>query len=189
MASSLKSFCDTLAPLLVCSSAALYERQRALIRLGELPTPAGKGRGNGLAATPETVAVLLIGVMATAHTPDMELRVHRIAKARSRRRCKLTGKVFFVDALSSILASRRLADRVSRITVNRGEASARIWFFNRDEQEGLTTELVDRRGRDPDTTQFGRTADYPDRMEVEATLWNPVVEIIEHCLRTTTAEA
>src|SRR4029077_11888225 len=82
---SRKAFSETLAPLLASTPAALYERQRALIRLGMLPQ-AVQGRGKGLPATPETVAMLLVAVMTTDNLSDTDLRVRRMAQARQNRR-------------------------------------------------------------------------------------------------------
>ena len=113
---SLKAFCEDLAPMLGLSPAALYERQRALIRIGELPEPT-KGRGHGLGATAETVAILVSAVMVTDNLSDTDVRVHQLGRARSRPRCQLTGKTFFGDALSAIFASSELASRVIRIRV------------------------------------------------------------------------
>ena len=181
---SLKAFGDELAPLLGLTSAALYERQRALVRIGELPEPA-KGRGHGLPATPETVAILLTAVMVTDNLSETDIRVHQLAKAhyrlaqdRSGGRCKLTGKAFFVDAVVAILGSERLTAQISRITVHRADSAAQIFFWPDPEcgPESLPY-------RDPEVSQFGRMSDYPSRVEVAATLWGPTVERIQFLLR------
>jgi hypothetical protein len=188
---SLKSFCETLAPYLDRTPAALYERQRALVRMGELPDPV-RGRGKGLEATPMTVAMLLIAIMETDNLSDTDLRVHQVAKARYRvamdrggGRCKLTGKVFFVDALAAILGSRRLAAQVSRITVHRAQSHAQIYFYpKRDPEREL--EPLPYRPADSEICQFGRGSDFPHRMDVEATLWGNIIEDIELHLRRAT---
>jgi hypothetical protein len=180
---SLKACCENLAPLLGLSPAALYERQRALIRIGELPEPT-KGRGHGLAATAETVAVLVSAVMITDNLSDTDARVHQLGKARSRPRCQLTGTTFFADALSAVFASREHASKVSRIRVFRGELAALIHFFPEDPRP-IERPFV---GREPEVTQFGRFREYPDQMAVEANLWSPVVERIEQLLRSTREE-
>jgi hypothetical protein len=175
---SLKACCENLAPLLGLSPAALYERQRALIRVGELPQPI-KGRGHGLAATAETVAVLVSAVMITDNLSDTDARVHQLGRARSRPRCQLTGKTFFADALAAVFASTEHASKISRIRVFRGELAAQIYFFPKDTRpcEGPFV------ARDPEMTLFGRLREYPDEMEVEATLWGPVVERIENLVQ------
>lgn len=180
---SLKAFCENLAPLLGLSPAALYERQRALIRIGELPEPT-KGRGHGLMATAETVAVLVSAVMVTDNLSETDTRVHQLGKARSRPRCPLTGKTFFADALAAIFASRERASKVSRIRVFRGELAAQIHFFPEIPQPNDLPFVA----REPEITQFGRSREYPNQMDVEANLWSPVVERIEQLLRQTREE-
>ncbi len=125
---SLKVFSETAAAVLGLTPAALYERQRALIRLGALPAPVGKGRGNGLPATPETVAMLVAATLATDNLSDTDDRVRRLSKSRTKERCKLTGKTTFLDAFTAILASRDLAERVHTIEVDRTALSAEISF-------------------------------------------------------------
>jgi hypothetical protein len=175
---SLKAYCENLAPLLGLSPAALYERQRALIRIGVLPEPT-KGRGHGLAATAETVAVLICAVMITDNLSDTDARVHQLGRARSRSRCQLTKKAFFVDALAAVFASREHASRVSRIRVFRGELAAQIYFFPEDTRPSERPLVPS----DPEITQFGRLRKFPDQMEVAVTLWSPVVERIEKLLQ------
>jgi hypothetical protein len=62
---SLKSIIPLLADLVALSEHALYERQRALVRGGLIKGREGRGPGSGVEATPETVAMLLISVLAT----------------------------------------------------------------------------------------------------------------------------
>lgn len=184
---SLKSFCETLAPYLDRTPAALYERQRALVRMGALPDPV-RGRGKGLEATPATVAMLVIAVMETDSLSGTDLRVHLLAKARYRfaqdkggGRCELTGKVLFADALAAILGSTRLAAQVLRVRVFRDQSHAQIYFHPEQELQPLPY-----KSRDPKISQFGRGSDFPDRMDVEAIISGFVVEVIEHHLRRAT---
>jgi hypothetical protein len=184
---SLKAFSETLAPFLASTPAALYERQRALIRLGMLPPPV-QGRGHGLPATPETVATLIVAVMATDNLSDTDQRVRRMAKARysSRQddaaqhkagvRCKLTGKVCFVDALAAILGSERLAAEVIVINASRETypAGSAVIDFR---PGGAAPE------RRSERSVFGRVDFYHDHMLVETTLYGKVVQRIEAELR------
>jgi hypothetical protein len=62
---SLKSIIPLLSDLVALSEHALYERQRALVRGGLIKGREGRGPGSGVEATPETVAMLLISVLAT----------------------------------------------------------------------------------------------------------------------------
>src|SRR6266478_7122708 len=79
---SLKAFAPILASTLGTTPAAIYERQRALIRAGALPTPVGRGRGNGLPATAETAALMLMAFMVTDNLSDTDGRVQKLAEAR-----------------------------------------------------------------------------------------------------------
>jgi hypothetical protein len=62
---SLKSIIPLLSDVVALSEHALYERQRALVRGGLIKGREGRGPGSGVEATPETVAMLLISVLAT----------------------------------------------------------------------------------------------------------------------------
>jgi hypothetical protein len=191
---SLKAFSETIAPRLRSTPAALYERQRALIRLGLLPPPV-QGRGKGLPATPETVAMLVVAVMATDNLSDTDIRVRKMAQARHRDvkdedkwqdepweglgriggRCKLTGKVCFVDALAAILGSERLAAQVHMIRAFRETSPSVIIRFWPDGQVPADGAF--------EGSRFGRGDFYPDHMLVETTLSGFVVKRIEAELR------
>lgn len=173
---SLKAFCEELAPLTGSTQAALYERQRALVRMGILPEPV-KGRGHGLPATPETVGALLTAMMVTDNLSETDVRVHQLANMRARPRCGFTRKVVFADAFAAILSSEELASRVVRIRVFRAELAAQIYFSAPGDGVAVN------QAREPEVTLFGRLRDFPDRMEVEASLWGPVVERIQFLLR------
>lgn len=177
---SLKAFSAELGPLVGLTEAALYERQRALVRMGMLPE-AVKGRGRGLAATPETVATLLIAVMVTDNLSDVDIRVHQLAQMRAKRRCEFTGKFLFADALSAVLASQDLAEKISSIHVFRADLAAQIRFIG--------AHPTDNKRRETRISQFGRMREFPDRMEVEATLWGPVVDRMQALLQRTQLQA
>jgi hypothetical protein len=136
---SLKAFAPVLASTLGTTPAAIYERQRALVRAKLLPTPIGRGRGNGLPATAETVAMLLIAMMVTDNLSDTDDRVQKLAEAqvvgrgrlkRQKPRCRLTGKRDFKSALISIL---RLKDFPAfiLIEVSRTKLTAKITYGRR----------------------------------------------------------
>lgn len=108
---SLKAFLPALASMFQLSPASLYERQRALVRLGLLPSPSTRGRNSGGAdANPDTVALLLIAVLATDNLSEIDRRIISLAKARAvdsmgkPTRCGLTTEHTFRAALSSILS-------------------------------------------------------------------------------------
>lgn len=106
---SLKSILSELAPIFGLSPAALYERQRALVRMKLLPTPVGRGPGAGAEATPQTVALLAIACLATDNLSDTDERVRELthapyrSRAKRRQSCPLTGAKTFVDALAILL--------------------------------------------------------------------------------------
>jgi len=128
---SLKLFASVIAELTGVSAIALYERQRALIRAGVLPTPVGRGRGNGLPASPETVSWLLIALLVTDSLSETDKRVAKWGSAKfdpigNLKRCGLTGKTNFRSALASIISSETIAARADDVEVHRVHAFARI---------------------------------------------------------------
>ena len=116
MTRSLKSCIPELAPILDQSEAALYERQRALVREGLIKSRPGHGRGSGVEASPETMAILLIGVLSSLSLSEAGPRARRMAAARGEV-CGLTGADRFKDALTQILTDESLAKRVREIVV------------------------------------------------------------------------
>ena len=158
---SLKAFAAEIAAIVGSTPAAVYERQRALIRAGIFPEPESRGRGHGLEALPETVAILLIALLATDSMSETDERVGALAKARfddiTKPKCELTGTSRFGDALTAILQSKEIASRVWRVEVSRTSARATIWF---------------RRGRNIHQSNFGneRAMRMMPAIEVEAKL-------------------
>jgi hypothetical protein len=58
------------------SPAALYERQRALVRVGLLPQATSRGRNSGGAmATPDTVAMIVLSVLVTDNLSEVDERM------------------------------------------------------------------------------------------------------------------
>jgi hypothetical protein len=169
---SLTSLLPDLAPLFGLTTAALYERQRALVRLGRLPKPKGRGIGSGAEATPETVAMLVLAVMLADNLTDIiDSRVGILANAQSHDVCRFTKTAVFLEALAAVFASEKLASRVMRVRVHRTELAAQIEFRNKPR---------------PATTQFGRLSEFPHQMYVEATLWSNIIERIALRLREST---
>jgi hypothetical protein len=133
---SLKAFAPVLARALGLTPAAIYERQRALIRANVLPAPERRGRGHGLDANAETVAWMIIAAMATDNLSETDDRVQKLARARFRKAlrrdadgCVLTGARSFQHALVEILDSEKLSAAVFRIRVVRHSLTASIAFF------------------------------------------------------------
>lgn len=130
---SLSRFLSLLAPNFYLTVPAIYERQRALVRLGHLKTPEGRGRGSGAEATPETVAILLVALLATDNLSDVDDRISRLANARfdtaaGSKVCPLTGAKTFVDALAAIMSSEDVAASVDSIEVSRTDLWAALYY-------------------------------------------------------------
>jgi hypothetical protein len=135
---SLKAFAPTLATALGTTPAAVYERQRALIRTNLLPAPVGRGRGNGLPASAQTVAMILIAMLVTDNLSDTDERVQILADAEAtgdrkrqlikhhKARCLITGARNFKAALVAILRSEELASSVA-VQVSRNALDATIY--------------------------------------------------------------
>ncbi|HUK07776.1 MAG TPA: hypothetical protein VLX09_07925 [Stellaceae bacterium] len=124
--SSLKGFIPTLGKIIGMTPDALYERQRMLVRAGLLDAGEGRGPGSGVRATPETVALLLIAVLASEGLADVERRVGAIAQARvmTPEPCELTGKRRFGEALAELFDRPSLAGL--RVLVSRTSLRAEI---------------------------------------------------------------
>lgn len=142
---SLKTFTHVLAGPTGASALGLYERQRALVRANILPTPVGRGRGNGLMATPATVAFLLLAILATDSLSETDERVARLADAKfagsgSASKCELTGASLLSDAVGALLADQEILKSFVGIKVSRSTMSASIYFTAK--RSGTTKESV-----------------------------------------------
>jgi hypothetical protein len=121
----LKTFIPQLSKVLEISEIALYERQRALVRAGLLENTEGRGPGSGVRYTPETLATLLISLLATdslsetAAATDFLLNAKRSHGERYKKlERSLAGAETFKKALANALTS---TEEISLITVNRRE--------------------------------------------------------------------
>ena len=106
MASSLKAYAPLLAWRLGTTPAALYERQRALVREGMLDQSAGRGPGSGVQVGLYPVALLLVAVLATDSLSETAERVRIFAAAKAiaaNGLCPLTGQQTFVEAVARVL--------------------------------------------------------------------------------------
>jgi hypothetical protein len=149
---SLKGLIPLLAKGVGMTPAALYERQRALVRAGLLQTKPGRGPGSGVRATPETVAMLLISILATGNLSETEERSKAIADLKSEpNRCPITGKKTFGSALTAVLASEELSKRLRWIDVERsGSAVGAVLAFRRPPAEYLSEQDYEEMLRNPD---------------------------------------
>lgn len=128
---SLKGYTPALARLLNTTPAALYERQRALVRAGLLDMGEGRGPGSGVRSSYGAVAMLLLAVLATDRLSETEARTKAIAEARpvGRKYCPLTHSTNFRQAMSGLLLTTGRADRVIEVAISRtaDRASIRYW--------------------------------------------------------------
>lgn len=137
---SLTSFLPKIAPTLRMDVTTLYQRQRALVRMKLLPTPQGRGRGSGAEANPETVAMLLVSVLATDSLSETDKLVYALSQAafidlpkKKLSTCPFTGERTFVDAIARVLTGdKKLAKLRPSIIVSRDNLSAQIlWYRHR----------------------------------------------------------
>jgi hypothetical protein len=82
MIGGLKTYLPRLAEIVGSTPAALYERQRALTRLGLLIPQAGRGPGSGIKLSADSVAAMVISLMATENLSDVDERMVRLCNAR-----------------------------------------------------------------------------------------------------------
>jgi hypothetical protein len=99
-----------------------------------LPTPEGRGRGSGAEATADTVAMLLVSVLATDNLSETELFVYATANAafldvkneQKTSRCPFTSSDRFVGALARLLEDEKLAKFRPSVVVSRDGGGERI---------------------------------------------------------------
>jgi DNA-binding IscR family transcriptional regulator len=116
---SLKRLITHVSAMTGLSEAAVYERQRALVRAGLLKTERGRGPGSGVRGTPESMALLLISLLATGSLSDVVLSTRIFANLENKEgSCPLTGTRTFVEAVTAILASKELAQKITAINVS-----------------------------------------------------------------------
>jgi hypothetical protein len=134
---SLKAFLPKIAGPLKMSPAALYERQRALMRLGILEGKEGWGPGSGVHLSAETLAALIASLLATDNLSEVDERVAYLLWADSvgsGGHCAVTHAKTFGEALTRILSSpgtRGIELRVLRpwltpAEIKKGKTSS--WF-------------------------------------------------------------
>jgi hypothetical protein len=108
---SIKSSLPSLSEILQMSESAIYERQRALVRLGALKQMPGRGPGSGVKLDSQNVGTLLVGCAAFMSLSDLDERVHRYLRAPSADKiCRLTGSRTLRDAIQAILEGSFIDD-------------------------------------------------------------------------------
>jgi hypothetical protein len=118
------------------SQAALYERQRALVRAGLLHSSGGRGPGSGVRATADAIALLLISLLATDSLSETAKRTKALANLKSvTGRCPLTSKRTFIDAVTAALQDSSFlgitAIRIDPKTEPKPQAQATIMYMPR----------------------------------------------------------
>ncbi|MDB5609830.1 MAG: hypothetical protein JWP25_6730 [Bradyrhizobium sp.] len=135
---SLQGCLPALAEVLKVNRTTLYERQRALVREGLLDALPGHGRGSGVRATSESVAMLTIGMLASVSLADVGPLARSFGEAGSiASKCPLTGAKTFHAALSRIFSDETLAERVSGISVQVNAGRAAIGFDGSDAERDM----------------------------------------------------
>ena len=161
MISSLKGYIPGLARLLETTPAALYERQRALVRAGLLAPEEGRGPGSGVRATAPSVALLVLSVLATESLSETDARVRALADMRPAggEECPLTKARSFGQALAALLGRLAQAAKVNEIAVSRSVDRASFTY---------------REGRQTKTSHFAGAAKTEPAISVSAALSHDV---------------
>jgi hypothetical protein len=148
---SLKQFIPLLADVFVnLSEHALYERQRALVRAGLLKPVAGRGPGSGVPLNPETVAMLMVAVLATDNLSEVEVKTKillggiRIKTPKTRD--ILPGVNNLHAAITRAMSSDDDSDRILRVKVNRTQPSASVYTHKEPTQPVFFASTANIRG-------------------------------------------
>jgi hypothetical protein len=165
---SLKAYTPALARLLGTTPQALYERQRALVRADMFnaeDVKDGRGPGSGVRGTAQSVALLLIGAIASDSLIRMERQVSDLAEAKpvGADLCPLTRMPTFLDALTRIITSGPLPHWVTEIVVSRTAARATI-VYRRPGRKERRVEFAGPRCAEPDLRVTATLAGKPLRM-------------------------
>jgi hypothetical protein len=175
MIGSLKAYAPILAGRLGTTPAALYERQRTLVRDGILHHPGGRGPGSGIQVGPYPVALLLVAVLATDSLVETGDKVRILAKAKSLADngiCPLTGKSTFAEAVARVLdPTWDHWQGIVNVAVHRTDATGVISY-----KEGM-------RGGASSFAAPKQRAQAPTRLRVDATLTRDLIFAIRSDLK------
>ncbi|MDF0581254.1 hypothetical protein [Bradyrhizobium yuanmingense] len=139
---SLKQFIPVLSSVFVnLSEHALYERQRVLVRTGLLKANPGRGPGSGVPLAPETVAMLMIAVLASDNLSEVgaatKILLGGVRIKSPKTRDFLPGVNNLHAALTRAMNSDDENDRIQRVIVNRTNPSARVYAYKDPSQPVL----------------------------------------------------
>jgi hypothetical protein len=137
---SLKGWAPGLAKIFNTTPAAVYERQRALVRAGLIAAGPGRGPGKGVQATPRTIAALLIGMLVTESLTEAVELTERVMHLKNENKPGET----FAQALEDILGSPEEAAKVRAISILRAEEEARatIYYARRKISFGASEDAI-----------------------------------------------
>lgn len=163
--SGLKSYIPELAHLLNRTPAALYERQRVLVKLLEaVDVVPGRGPGSGVRINSRTVTLLVIAVLATDALGETYDQTITVGAAKSTAgKCPLTNMVAFSHALAAILSQDSIAVKVVDLKVSR--------------TIGVIT-LRYRSGRKILMSEFKTSQAKKATLTIDATLAGPAIHVI-----------
>jgi hypothetical protein len=126
----LKAFLPEISRIFSTTPAALYERQRALVRLGLLTGAEGRGPGSGVPLSADNLAALIIALAVTDNLSDTDARVQKLCDAAPvfKSICPFTKATNLRAALAAVLSSAKLAKQLWLFSVDRNELSAMILY-------------------------------------------------------------
>ena len=137
MLNSLTASIPYIADLLRVSPHALYERQRALVTEGLLKSKPGRGPGSGTPFSAETVAVLIISMLATDSIKDSAEATRALCDARLMalplgQEDELGRPQTFKVAMVNALSSDAFVNKINFLRVHR--RSFMVEIFTEDDQ-------------------------------------------------------
>lgn len=148
---SLKAFLPVLSKHTDVSVTALYERQRALVRLGLFPAPTQSGRNSGGAmATPGNVGIMLLSVLITDRLSEVDGRIfdYLTLKASTSYEayrgaanpdcCVFTGQRNLYRCLQALLKGGLYVNNMVDISLDRKRQIVRLKHPDPDEWQTVT---------------------------------------------------
>jgi len=164
--SSLKAFLPRMARTFGTTPDALYARQRALIRLGLLPTLEGKGPGSGVLLTADSVAVMIIAILSADTLAETDQRVVAMCDARDESIIRERGvphHLTFRAAIAQIVTDGGMSEAASLISLHVSRCSTSEIKMVRTKGKGIgqhasRTYLAPEALRVPQSSPIGITA-------------------------------
>jgi len=153
---SIKSSLHRISKVLHMSEAAVYERQRALVRADALRGVEGRGPGSGVELNSHNLATLLIGCGGFMSLSDLNEGVHQYIRAPSSEKvCWMTGRRTLRDAIQATIEGKFIGEhpRVEAIICFNLQAAGAdlLWSGGLRLPPGM---------RFPSTSRFGHAHDW-----------------------------